>query len=90
MCGVGCGGLVAGLAGSACRLGGLLGGGGEGGVWAVIQAHSLLWHLTSIFVTMVVNMLKLHCIETYLFIYFIEQYVHWQGSMQKSVSLKFL
>ena len=32
MCGVGCGGLVAGLAGSACQLGGLLRvGGGEFG-----------------------------------------------------------
>ena len=39
---------MAGLAGSACRLGGRLRGGG-GGVWAVIQAHSLLGHLTSIF-----------------------------------------
>ena len=37
---------MAGLAGSACRLGGRLRG---GGVWAVIQAHSLLGHLTSIF-----------------------------------------
>ena len=57
MCGVGCGGLVAGLAGSACLLGGLFRvGGGGGEVWAVIQAHSLLGHLTSIFVTIVVKL----------------------------------
>ena len=46
---------MAGLAGSACRLGGRLRGGG--GVWAVIQAHSLLGHLTSIFATIVVNLI---------------------------------